>query len=82
MLAEHLWLGFSGIPYIRIFNRLVERMVFSIDMHAATILSVVLVVSYVADFSYHFTKRLINKRMGEAVNAASKGSRIMNMFHK
>ena len=46
-------------------------------MSAVTVISVVLVVSYVCDFSYHFTKRLLNKRMGDAVKHASGCSNLL-----
>ena len=74
--------GFLAVLIFGVFNRLVEQAVFSMHMSAVTVISVVLVVSYVCDFSYHFTKRLLNKRMGDAVKHASGCSNLLNRFHR
>ena len=74
--------GFLAVLIFGAFNRLVEQAVFSMRMSAVTVISVVLVVSYVCDFSYHFTKRLLNKRMGDAVKHASGCSNLLNRFHR
>ena len=42
--------GFLAVLIFGVFNRLVEQAVFSMHMSAVTVISVVLVVSYVCDF--------------------------------
>lgn len=74
--------GILAVLIFGVFNRFVEQAVFAMDMRVVKVLSVVLAVSYVLDFSYHFAKRLTGRKMGEAVRAAAKENRLINIFHK
>ena len=65
-----------------VFNKMVERVVFSMDMRVTTVLSIVLVISYVVDFSYHFTKRIANKKMESVVAQASSAGSLQRFFHR
>ena len=41
-----------------------------------------LVISYVVDFSYHFTKRIANKKMESVVAQASSAGSLQRFFHR
>lgn len=59
---------------------MVERVVFSMDMRVTTVLSIVLVISYVVDFSYHLLRELTNKKMESVVAQASSAGSLQRFF--
>ncbi|MGN0327409.1 MAG: putative ABC transporter permease [Lachnospira sp.] len=71
-LQSTLAWGVLAVLIFGVFNKIVEKLVFSIDMRVVTPLSVILVVSYLTDFTYHFTKNLNKKRASDAVEIESK----------
>lgn len=81
-LQSTLGWGFLAVFIFGVFNKLVESAVFSIDMRVTKVLSLVLVISYVIDFSYHFTKRIDNKRLEGMVASISSANRLHRFFHK
>lgn len=66
-LQSTLGWGILAVLIFGVFNRLVEGVVFLMDMRLTKALSIVLIVSYVIDFTYHFAKNIMNKRVSEAV---------------
>lgn len=57
-LQSTLAWGFLAIFIFCFLNRLVEKFVFMIDVSYVNILALVLVVSYILDFTYHFAKSI------------------------
>ena len=81
-LQSTLGWGVLAVLIFSVFNKMVERVVFSMDMRVTTVLSIVLVISYVVDFSYHFTKRIANKKMESVVAQASSAGSLQRFFHR
>ena len=81
-LQSTLGWGLLAVLIFSVFNKMVERVVFSMDMRVTTVLSIVLVISYVVDFSYHFTKRIANKKMESVVAQASSAGSLQRFFHR
>lgn len=59
--------GFLSVFIFGVFDKYIQYIVTSLNGKIAIVLSVILATSYIADFSYHFTKRIFDKNNNDAM---------------
>lgn len=78
MLTVNTCLGVCCRIYIRILNKFVERFVFSIDCRIASVMAMILVFSYTADFMQSFSESLNMQNM----DIRAEMRKFIKMFHR
>lgn len=79
-LESTLAWGLLAVFIFGVFNRLVENLVFAIDTRVVSVIAIVLVVSYICDFGYHFAERLSKGRLSACI--MERTGKIAEMFHR